>query len=133
MLLTNAILIDPEAGSETPGHLLLHAGRISEVLPQDTDLTDKRFQLDLRIDCAGKYLAPGIIDLGVKVCEPGERHKESFRTAGAAAGQAGGRQGESAPTRFPEIGKAHLWNPGTRKGLLCRLLPLKKKTKTVKK
>ena len=25
-----------------------------------------------------KYLAPGIIDIGTKVCEPGERHKEKF-------------------------------------------------------
>jgi dihydroorotase len=41
------------------------------------------------IDCAGKYLAPGIIDIGVKVCEPGERHKESFKSAGLAAAAGG--------------------------------------------
>ena len=37
----------------------------------------------------GKCLAPGIVDMGVKVGEPGERHKESFRTAGAAAAAGG--------------------------------------------
>ena len=31
------------------------------------------------------HLAPGIIDIGVKICEPGERHKESFRSASEAA------------------------------------------------
>ncbi len=41
------------------------------------------------IDCGGKCLAPGIIDMGVKIGEPGERHKESFRTAGAAAAAGG--------------------------------------------
>ena len=30
------------------------------------------------LDCGGKCLAPGIVDIGVKVCEPGERHKESY-------------------------------------------------------
>ena len=33
----------------------------------------------------GRFLAPGIVDIGVKVSEPGERHKESFRSAGLAA------------------------------------------------
>ena len=41
------------------------------------------------LDCGGRHLAPGIIDIGVKVGEPGERHKESFRTAGAAAAAGG--------------------------------------------
>ncbi len=41
------------------------------------------------IDCAGKCLAPGIIDIGVKVCEPGERHKESYASAGRAAAAGG--------------------------------------------
>ncbi|MEO0914292.1 MAG: dihydroorotase, partial [Pseudomonadota bacterium] len=34
-------------------------------------------------------LAPGVIDIGVKICEPGERHKESYRTAGLAAAAGG--------------------------------------------
>ncbi|HHL21992.1 MAG TPA: dihydroorotase, partial [Aliiroseovarius sp.] len=41
------------------------------------------------VDCGGKVLAPGIVDIGVKIGEPGERHKESFRTAGAAAAAGG--------------------------------------------
>jgi dihydroorotase len=40
-------------------------------------------------DGQGKYLAPGIVDIGTKVCEPGERHKESFRSAGLAAAAGG--------------------------------------------
>ena len=34
-------------------------------------------------------MAPGIVDIGVKVGEPGERHKESFKSAGVAAANGG--------------------------------------------
>ena len=45
----------------------------------------KTVKADETIDCNGMCLAPGIIDIGVKICEPGERHKESFASAGRAA------------------------------------------------
>jgi dihydroorotase len=41
------------------------------------------------IDCGGHCLDPGIVDWGVKIGEPGERHKESFRSAGLAAAAGG--------------------------------------------
>ena len=41
------------------------------------------------VDCGAKCLAPGIVDLGVKIGEPGERHRESFRSAGLAAAAGG--------------------------------------------
>jgi len=59
-------------------------------------------------DCGGACLAPGIVDLGVKVGEPGERHKESFRSAGRAAA-AGGvttivtRPDTTTPIDTPEV------------------------------
>ena len=43
----------------------------------------------MEVDCNGQCLAPGIIDWGVKIGEPGERHKESFRSAGLAAAAGG--------------------------------------------
>jgi dihydroorotase len=78
LLFKNAKCIDPEQGIVTEGDLRVVDGLIAQDGP--TDQT---------IDCQGKYLAPGIVDLGVKVCEPGERHKESFRTAGLAAAAGG--------------------------------------------
>ena len=36
------------------------------------------------VDCAGRCLAPGIMDWGVKIGEPGERHRESMRSAALA-------------------------------------------------
>ncbi|MBF9030700.1 amidohydrolase family protein [Rhodobacterales bacterium HKCCE3408] len=79
-LLTNALLIDPEAGTETLGWLRIEGGRIAE--------TGTGARHGGR-DCGGLCLAPGIVDIGVKVGEPGERHKESFRSAGAAAAAGG--------------------------------------------
>jgi dihydroorotase len=85
LLLTNARLIDPEAGVETCGTVVVEKGRISQIISEGKILP-KGVQT---VDCGGKCLAPGIIDIGVKVCEPGERHKESFRTAGEAAAAGG--------------------------------------------
>ncbi|WP_371169449.1 dihydroorotase [Aliiroseovarius sp. 2305UL8-7] len=77
---TNARLIDPEAGTDALGSLTIEDGVIAGVNTGETG--------DI-IDCGGKYLAPGIVDIGVKIGEPGERHKESFRTAGQAAAAGG--------------------------------------------
>ena len=84
ILFTNARLIDPEAGSDTNGSLRVCDGVIhSEAATQEAD------ERATVIDCQGKCLAPGIVDIGVKVCEPGERHKESYRSAGLAAAAGG--------------------------------------------
>jgi dihydroorotase len=79
-LLHNARLIDPEAGTETMGWLRIEDGLIAE-----TGTGPRQGGLD----CGGLCLAPGIVDVGVKVGEPGERHKESLRTAGLAAAAGG--------------------------------------------
>ena len=96
-LLKNARLIDPEVGTERTGDLLIRDGAIAAVggteAPGGTQV----------IDCAGKCLAPGIVDIGVKVCEPGERHKESFRTAGLAAAAGGITTMVTRPDTLPAI------------------------------
>ncbi|MDU8928488.1 dihydroorotase [Alisedimentitalea sp. MJ-SS2] len=97
-LLTNARLIDPEAQSETPGWLLIENGVICE-----TGTKEPGEQVDETIDCNGHCLAPGIVDIGVKVCEPGERHKESYRSAGLAAAAGGVTTMVTRPDTLPAI------------------------------
>jgi dihydroorotase len=82
-LFANARLIDPERLSETTGSLLVERGTIAAI---GEVATPKGAAV---IDCQGRCLAPGIVDLGVKIGEPGERHKESFRSAGLAAAAGG--------------------------------------------
>ncbi|MBA4323774.1 MAG: dihydroorotase, partial [Rhodobacter sp.] len=55
------------------------------------------------VDCGGKCLAPGIVDLGVKIGEPGERHRESFGSAGAAAAAGGVTTIIARPDTHPAI------------------------------
>lgn len=78
----NARLIDPEAGTDSIGTLLVREGRIAERNGACPDGAEA-------VDCGGKCLAPGIVDLGVQVGEPGAQHKESLRTAGLAAARGG--------------------------------------------
>lgn len=92
---TNARLIDPEAAEETVGSLRVSGGTIAAV--GDLEPEGEVF------DCRGKCLGPGIVDLGVKVGEPGERHKESFRSAGLAAAAGGVTTIVTRPDTDPAI------------------------------
>ncbi len=92
----NARLIDPEAGSDDIGSLTVKDGTI---LARD----GKAPKGATVVDCGGKCLAPGIVDLGVKIGEPGERHKESFRSAGLAAAAGGVTTIIARPDTSPAI------------------------------
>ncbi|MEX0283245.1 MAG: dihydroorotase [Paracoccaceae bacterium] len=98
-LFTNARLIDPEAGTDTPGQLLVQDGQIvGTAAPGDPPATDTEV-----VDCGGKVLAPGVVDIGVHVSEPGERHKESFKSAGLAAAAGGVTTIVTRPDTKPAI------------------------------
>jgi len=98
ILFTNARLIDPETGTDAPGWLLTQKGVIAA-----RGTGDEVPQAETVIDCAGQCLAPGIVDIGVKVCEPGERHKESYRSAGLAAAAGGVTTMATRPDTLPAI------------------------------
>ncbi len=93
---TNARLIDPDAGTDATGAVLVDKGVIQDVVASGNP--DPKAQV---VDCGGKCLAPGIVDIGVKVCEPGERHKESYRSAGAAAAAGGVTTMVTRPDTLP--------------------------------
>jgi len=94
ILFKNARLIDAQAGTDTIGTLAIRDGKIAG----PTGMDDAQI-----IDCNGKCLAPGIVDIGVKVSEPGERHKESFRSAGLAAAAGGVTTMVTRPDTTPAI------------------------------
>lgn len=93
---SNARLIDPEAGTDAVGSLTVKSGVI---LARD----EKAPKGAAVVDCGGKCLAPGIVDLGVKIGEPGERHRESFGSAGAAAAAGGVTTIIARPDTHPAI------------------------------
>lgn len=89
LLLTDARLIDPQADSELRGAVVVSQGRIAAILTDPAEIAAQSARASKVVSCDNKVLAPGIVDLGVKICEPGERHKESFRSAGRAAAAGG--------------------------------------------
>jgi dihydroorotase len=102
-LIENARIVDPEAGSVTEGHVLIEKGVITEITAESGEGLRARAAPENRIDANGKVLAPGIVDIGVKVCEPGERHKESYKTAGAAAAAGGVTTMVTRPDTDPAV------------------------------
>ncbi len=93
ILFKNARLIDPEALTEEVGALMVEDGMIRAAGGSADEV----------VECGGLCLAPGIIDIGVKVSEPGERHKESFRSAGLAAAAGGVTTMVTRPDTAPAI------------------------------
>ena len=98
ILFTNARLIDPVTLTDATGWLCVAKGKIVE--SGDGKAPETKGEV---VDCGGLCLAPGIVDIGVKVSEPGERHKESFRSAGKAAAAGGVTTIVTRPDTNPAI------------------------------
>jgi dihydroorotase len=82
-LIKNAKLIDPAKDRVEDGAILfddkiLDVGNVTSA-PEGADI----------IDAGGHYVAPGLIDMRVVIGEPGAEHKETFKSAGRAAGAGG--------------------------------------------
>jgi dihydroorotase len=84
--LVNARLIDPEAGTECRGGVLIADGRIAALGPQ---VTRDNVPAGAAMDCRGDVVAPGLIDMRCFVGEPGAEHRETIATATAAAAAGG--------------------------------------------
>ncbi len=98
VVFTNARLINPETGTDSLGWLRAENGHIVALGDGDAPAISGDV-----IDCNGKCLAPGIVDIGVKVCEPGERHKESYKSAGLAAAAGGVTTIVTRPDTLPAV------------------------------
>ncbi|KAA5605893.1 amidohydrolase family protein [Roseospira marina] len=79
----NARLLDPASGLDAPGGLLTEGEHIVHFAP---GLFDDGPPVGAEIvDCGGACLAPGLVDMRAQLREPGQEHKESFKSAGRAA------------------------------------------------
>jgi dihydroorotase len=87
ILLTNARIIDPSRDLDFAGDLLIADGKIREAkrgigaagVPEGTEI----------VDCRGKVVAPGLIDMRAFVGEPGAEHRETLASASQAAAAGG--------------------------------------------
>jgi len=83
----NARLVDPEAGYDGPGCLVVKDGLIAETV-QRASLDSSGGDIEI-IDCGGHMLAPGLVDIRVKTGEPGAEPKETLKSAARAAAAGG--------------------------------------------
>ena len=101
ILLANARIIDPSRDFDGPGDVLIADGLIRDLkrgigaagVPEGTDV----------INCAGKIVAPGLIDMRAFVGEPGASHRETFASASQTAAAGGITTIISQPDTTPVI------------------------------
>ncbi|GJD35821.1 dihydroorotase [Methylobacterium aerolatum] len=86
LLLADATLLDPARGTRRPGAVLVRDGRIADIAEGAAPGVPGGAK---RIDCAGRILAPGLIDMRAFVGEPGAEHRETLASASAAAAAGG--------------------------------------------
>jgi dihydroorotase len=87
ILLANARIVDPSRDLDMAGDLLIADGIVRDAqagirasgVPQGTEV----------IDCSGKVVAPGLVDMRAFVGEPGAEHRETLATASQAAAAGG--------------------------------------------
>jgi dihydroorotase len=87
ILLANARVIDPSRDFDGPGDVLIADGTVRDLkrgigaagVPEGTDV----------INCAGKIVAPGLVDMRAFCGEPGLGHRETFASASQAAATGG--------------------------------------------
>lgn len=87
ILLANARIVDPSRDLDFPGDVLIADGVIREAkrgigaagVPEGTEV----------IDCQGKLVAPGLVDMRAFIGEPGAANRETFASASEAASAGG--------------------------------------------
>ncbi|HYX78983.1 MAG TPA: dihydroorotase [Actinomycetota bacterium] len=85
ILLRGARIVDPAAGRDETGSVLIEDGRIAAV----GSVSDVDRAGATALDCDGLVLSPGLVDLHTHLREPGFEHKETVET-GTRSAAAGG-------------------------------------------
>jgi dihydroorotase len=83
----NARLLDPSQGLDARGGLLVADGRVVAIGPKVTARTAGAGTTV--VDCGGKLLFPGLVDMRVFTGEPGNEHRETLASASEAAAAGG--------------------------------------------
>ncbi len=101
ILLANARIVDPSRDLDFPGDMLIADGVIRDTkkgigaggVPEGTEI----------IDCRGKVIAPGLVDMRAFVGEPGDMSRETLGSASQAAAAGGVTTIVCQPATSPPI------------------------------
>jgi dihydroorotase len=87
ILLANARILDPSRGLDMHGDVLIADGVVRDAQPGiRTSGVPEATEI---IDCGGRLVAPGLIDMRAFVGEPGAEHRETLASASQAAAAGG--------------------------------------------
>ena len=130
ILIRGGRLIDPATGRDEVGDVAIAAGRIVGLGRSAGD-----FSADRSIDAKGLVVAPGLIDLAVRLREPGHEHEGMLESEMAAAVAGGVTSLVCAPDTDPvldEPGLVQMLKFRARNLNLARLFPLGALTRGLK-
>jgi dihydroorotase len=97
-LITQVRLIDPGAGLDQPGELLIRDGRIADLGP-----ALGRPDGVATVEGNGAVLCPGLVDMRAALGEPGFEYRETIASAAAAAAAGGITTLAALPDTLPAI------------------------------
>ena len=130
ILIKNGRLVDPASGLDQVGDLAITASRITALGQVSTDFLPNRV-----IDATGLIVAPGLVDLAVRLREPGHEHEGMLESELAAAAAGGVTSVVCLPDTDPaldEPGLVEMLKLRARKLSRCRLFPLGALTRGLK-
>ena len=81
LLIENGRLVDPSQDIDRTARVLLYRGRVAAIDPSEDDLPSYFH----RVEAKGCIVAPGLVDLGTELREPGHEEDETIESGGAAA------------------------------------------------
>jgi dihydroorotase len=130
LYLRDARLLDPASGRDELGDCLVEDGVVTALGP-DCALGRLAPGTEV-IECAGKLLAPGLVDMRVFIGEPGFEHRETLKSAGEAAAAGGVTTVVMMPDTDPVIDEPALVDfvlRRARDAALVRVVPMAALTK----
>jgi dihydroorotase len=101
ILIKKGHIIDPSRNIDIQGDLLVSDGKIKTIQSEISASENVRV-----IDCAGKVVCPGLIDVHVHLRVPGQEYKEDIASGTAAAAAGGFTAVACQPNTVPPIDSA---------------------------
>ncbi len=130
ILIKNGHLLDPKSGLDAVGDLTITNGKITAL-----GQSQQGFQANKVIDATGCWVIPGLIDLNVRLGEPGGEHAHLLASELAAAGAGGVTSLVCPPDTLPvldEPGLVEMLKFRAQKSHAARVFPLGALTRGLK-
>ena len=105
LLLLGGRVIDPANSRDEVADVLISDGKVGAIGPDAAGQAGEGVE---RVDCAGKVVCPGLVDIHVHFREPGQTAKETIESGARSAAKGGFTSVVCQPNTSPPID-----NPGT--------------------